>query len=108
MKLAENYSYIPEKDQLVVETLYDPAETIEANKEERALAPKHRISNGKALVKVMDIDEEHILALINKGYNLLSPDPDEWRRALLYIQSNEPVWMTVNGKPIATFRQRWI
>ena len=41
-------------------------------------------------------------------YNLLSPDPDEWKRALLYIQANEPVWMTVNGKPIASFRQRWV
>lgn len=104
----EKWSYIESEDKLVCETVYDPTETIEANKEARAIAPKHQISNGKMLTKVMDIDLDHITALKNLGYNLLSPDPDEWRRALLYIQANEPVWMTVNGKPIATFRQRWI
>lgn len=108
MKIAENRSYIPETDKIVVETVYDPTETIEANKEARALAPKHHISNGKMLTKVMDIDMEHILALRNQGYDLLSPDPDEWKRALLYIQANEPVWLTVNGKPIAAFKQRWV
>lgn len=104
----EKYEYIESEDRLVVTTLYDPTETIEANKEKRALAPKHCISNGKLLVQVMDIEAEHIVALKNMGYNLLSPDPDEWKRALLYIQANEPVWLTVNGKPIASFRQRWI
>jgi hypothetical protein len=104
----EKMEYIDSEDKLVITTTYDPTETIEANKEARALAPKHHISNGKALVKVMDIEAEHIVALKNMGYNLLSPDPDEWKRALLYIQANEPVWMTVNGRPIASFRQRWI
>ncbi len=92
----------------VVRTVYDPTETIEANKEARAIAPKFKISNGKLLVKVMDIDEGHVIALRNMGYDLLSPDPAETKRALLYIQQNEPVWMTVNGKPIAKFRQRWV
>jgi hypothetical protein len=104
----EKLEYIDSEDKLVITTTYDPSETIDANKEARALAPKHHISNGKLLTKVMDIDADHITALKNLGYNLLSPDPDEWKRALLYIQSNEPVWMTVNGKPIASFRQRWI
>jgi hypothetical protein len=104
----EKMEYIDSEDKLVITTTYDPSETIDANKEARALAPKHHISNGKLLTKVMDIDADHITALKNLGYNLLSPDPDEWKRALLYIQSNEPVWLTVNGKPIASFRQRWV
>jgi hypothetical protein len=108
MKLAESRLYDEATDSLTVQTVYDPTATIEANKEERLTAPKHHISNGKALVKVMDIDAEHVLALRNQGYDLLSPDPDEWKRVLLYIQQNEPVWMTVNGKPIASFRQRWV
>jgi hypothetical protein len=108
MRVAENRSYIEEQDRLVVETVYDATDTIEANKEARALAPKHHVSQGKMLTKVMDIDMDHILALKNLGYNLLSPDPDEWKRALLYIQANEPVWLTVNGKPIASFKQRWV
>jgi hypothetical protein len=100
--------YIESEDKLVITTTYDPTETIEANKEARALAPKHHISNGKMLVKVMDIPAEHIEALRNMGYDFLSPDPEEWKRALLYVQANEPVWLTVNGKPIASFRQRWV
>ena len=101
-------SIVDSDGRLVVKTTYDPTATIEANKEARAIAPKHRVSNGKLLTKVMEIDEGHIVALKNLGYNLLSPDPDEWKRALLYIQANEPVWMTVNGKPIAQFRQRFV
>lgn len=108
MRLAEKRTYDEARDSLIVTTTYDPTETIEANKEARLTAPKHTISNGKSLVKVMDIDADHILALKEKGYNLLSPDPDEWKRALRYIQTHEPVWLTVNGKPIADFRQRWI
>lgn len=104
----ETRSFVDSQDRLVVHTRYDPTATIEANAEARALAPKHRVSNGKLLTKVMEIDEGHIVALKNLGYNLLSPDPDEWKRALLYIQNNEPVWMTVNGKPIAQFRQRFV
>jgi hypothetical protein len=104
----EKTTYIESEDRLVVETIYDPTATIEANKEARALAPKHHISNGKLLTKVMEIEGDHIIALKNLGYNLLSPDPQEWRRALLYIQQNEPVWLTVNGKPIASFKQRWV
>lgn len=106
--MYQERTYIESEDKVVVRTVYDPTETIEANKEARLTAPKHKISNGKALVKVMDIPEEHVIALINKGYNLLSPDPEEWKRALRYIQQHEPVWMTVKGKPIADFRQRWV
>jgi hypothetical protein len=100
-------SYDELTDKLIVRTVYDPTATIAANKEARALAPKHKVSNGKLLTKVMEIEAEHIVALKNIGYDLLSPDPDEWKRALLYIQQHEPVWLTVNGKPIAAFRQVW-
>ena len=51
---TETTQYIESEDKLVITTTYDPTETLEANKEERALAPKHRISNGKLLTKVMD------------------------------------------------------
>lgn len=105
---TETTQYIESEDKLVITTTYDPTETLEANKEERALAPKHRVSNGKLLTKVMEISEGHIVALRNMGYDLLSPDPDEWKRALLYIQANEPYWLTVNGTPIAKFRQQWV
>lgn len=104
----ETVDYIESEDKLVITTTYDATETLEANKEARALAPKHKISSGKLLTKVMEISEGHIVALRNIGYDLMSPDPDEWRRALLYIQTHEPYWLTVNGKPIAKFRQSWV
>lgn len=103
----ERKSFDQLSGKMVVQTTYDPTETLEANKEARALAPKHKISNGKLLTKVMDIHPDHIQALRNVGYDLYSPDPDEWKRALLYIQNNEPYWLTVNGKPFAAFRQKW-
>ena len=106
--MKQTSQYVEETDSLVVTTTYDPTATLEANKEARLTAPKHRISNGKVLVKVMEIEEGHIIALKELGYNLLSPDQDEVKRALLYVQNNEPYWMTVNGKPIAKFRQRWV
>ena len=46
--------------------------------------------------------------LHNLGYKLLSPDPDEVRRALLYVQQNEPHLMTVNKKAFAKKRTTWL
>lgn len=45
--------------------------------------------------------------LKNMGYNLLSSDPEEVRRALLYIQSEENDLLSVDGKPFAKKRVKW-
>ena len=103
----ETRSFVDAEDRLVVHTRYDPTATIEANAEARALAPKHRVSNGKLLTKVMDIDEGHIVALKNLGYNILSPDPDEVKRALLYIQAEEKHHLTMPGNPIGKKKHAW-
>jgi translation elongation factor P/translation initiation factor 5A len=102
----EKLHYYEPEDTLVIETIYDPSALIEQNKAERAAVGKPRLSDSR-LVKVASIDEDHIVALKNKGYNLMSSDKEEVRRALCYIQENEQVWMTVEGRPFAMWRPKW-
>lgn len=107
----EKMSYIESEDKLVIETIYDPTKTLEANEADRQDRPEHgkyRTVRDTQLVKVASVDMDHIVALKNQGYDLLSADPDEFRRALVYIQNNEPHWLTVNGKPFATWRPKWV
>lgn len=105
----EKYHYIPEKDQLVIETIYNPTEVIEENKRIRNSGEKVVFgSKGQQMVKVASIDMDHIVALKNLGYDLLSPDPAEVKRALLYVQTHENDWMLVDGKPIGEKRQTWV
>jgi hypothetical protein len=102
----EKLHYIEDKDQLVVETVYDPSALIEQNKREKAANGKVRFDNAR-LVKVASLHPDHVTALHNMGYNIYSSDKDECRRAFCYIQENEPDWMVVEGKPFAMFRPKW-
>ena len=104
----EKRTYIEAEDKLVVETIYDAATTVEVNARRRQVAPKQFTTGGKSLVHVASLPMEHLIALENSGYDLMSADPDERRRALVYIQNHEPAWMTVNGKPFASFRPKWV
>lgn len=105
----EKYHYIPEKDQLVIETVYDASAVVENNKAIRNSGERVVFgSKGQQMLKVASIDMDHITALRNMGYDLMSPDPAEVKRALLYVQANEQAWMLVDGKPIADKKQVWI
>lgn len=106
----EKMHYLENEDKLVIENIYDPTAVLEQNAAERADRPEHgkyRTDSKIGLVKVASLPEEHIIALKNKGYNLLSPDPQEVRRALVYIQQHEPHWLTVNGTPFSMHRPKW-
>lgn len=106
--MTTEYLYDELTNTLGIRTTYDPSAVIEANKEQRALGRQYLgVGKQTRLVHVARIDNDHIEALKNLGYDFHSPDPDERRRALLYIQNNEPVWMTVDGKPFASFKQKW-
>jgi hypothetical protein len=48
-----------------------------------------------------------VVRLKNLGYNLLSPDPEEVKRALLYIQSEEKAHLSMPGTPISKKKQSW-
>jgi hypothetical protein len=105
----EKWSYIESEDKLVCETTYDPTAVLEANKALRNSGEKQVFgSKGQQLVKVASIDMDHIVALRNMGYDLLSPDPAEVKRALLYVQAMENDWMVVDGKPIADRKTVWV
>ena len=93
-----------------MKTVYDSSGTIDANKKARDRTPrtgKYAAANA-GLVHALRIEEGDVLRLRNMGYNLLSPDKDEFRRALLYIQQNEPWHMVVDGKPFAKNRAAWV
>ena len=105
----EKVHYLEPEDRLVIETIYDPSEVIEANKAQRNSGERVTVgSKGQQLVHVARIDMDHLVALKNMGYHLLSPDPQEVKRALLYVQSMENDWMVVGGKPISEKKQVWL
>lgn len=92
---------------MVVTTTYDNSAVLELNQAQRNAKVDGPQFKGN-LAHVARVDLGDVERLITLGYNLLSPDPDEIRRALLYIQSNEPHLLTVNKKPFAKVRPRWV
>ena len=92
---------------MVVQTAYDNTEVMEENLTIRNAQPESGQYKGN-FCRVGSIHMGDIVRLKNIGYNLLSPDPDEVKRALLYIQSNEKHLLTVNGKPFAKNKAQWV
>lgn len=106
-ELIRQSSYIESEDKLVVKTTYDNSGIIEANKQARNDASEFQKYKGN-LCHVGRLHLGDIERLANMGYNLFSPDHDEVRRALVYIQENEPYLLTVPGKPFAKVRNKWV
>jgi hypothetical protein len=103
----EEYSYIEAEDKLVIKTTYDATDIIEENAALRAQAPVTIGSKGQQLVLAMRIPEEHVIALRLDGYDILSSDPAEARRAMLYVQQHQAKFLTTDKKMIAERRQSW-
>jgi hypothetical protein len=104
--LVETSHYDEASDSLVVKTTFDSSAVIAANRQAQNDAPETGRYKGN-LAHVGRIHMGDIVRLKNEGFNLLSPDPDEVKRALLHIQSNEKYLLTVPGTPIAKRRQSW-
>ncbi len=104
--LEYSSGYNAETDSLIIKTSFDNRDVIEANLQARNAAPETGRYKGN-LVHIGRIHLGDIERLKNEGYNLLSPDPDEVRRALLHIQSNEKALLTVPGNPIAKKKAIW-
>jgi hypothetical protein len=64
-------------------------------------------SKGQQMLKAAVIPMEHIQELKNLGYDLLSPDPAEFRRALVYIQNNQQQFMATDKKVFSTVKPKW-
>jgi len=109
MSIKETTRYNESDDQLIVTTTYDNSDIIEASKQAINAAPefgRYKTSNS-GMVHAGRIHEGDIVRLKNMGYNLLSPDRDEVKRALLYIQTNEPYLLTLPGKPFSKKKVNW-
>ncbi len=92
---------IHEEDKFHVVHSYDAEPVIEQNKSERDAFTTYKAAGLKnGMVKVASLHQGDVERLSSLGYDLLSPDPEEWRRALLYIQSEQKALMTVTGKPL--------
>lgn len=107
--MKEDITYNASDDQLIIKTTYDNSDVLKANQIQRNEAPefgRYKQKNTQ-MVHVGRIAEGDIVRLKQLGYNLLSPDKEEWKRALLYIQQNEPHLLTVPGKPFAKKRAIW-
>lgn len=105
--LIETSSYDQLEDKLIVKTSYDNSAVLAANLQARNAAPETGRYKG-TMAHIGRIHMGDIVRLKNQGFNLLSPDQDEVKRALLHIQSNEKYLLTVPGNPIAKKRQAWV
>jgi hypothetical protein len=103
----ETISYIESEDKLVIKTTYDATATIENNAAIRTGDPVTIGSKGQRMVLAASIPEEHVTALKNLGYNLLSPDQQEVRRTLCFIQSEQSAFLTTDKKMFALHRPKW-
>lgn len=104
--LVEKSFYDEASDSLVVKTSYDSSAVLAANNHQRIATPETGRYKGN-LVHVGRIHMGDVIRLKNEGYDLLSADPDEAKRALLHIQSNERYHLTVPGTPIAKKKLAW-
>lgn len=104
--LKETSTYDELTDTLIVKTTYDNYAVIADNIMTKNLAPETGRYKGN-LVKVGSIHLGDVVRLKNLGYNILSPDPDEVKRALLYIQAEEKSHLSVPGTPIGKKKQAW-
>lgn len=98
--------YDESSDRVLIKHSYDPSEVLGQNQRLRNAASETTRYKGN-LCHVGSIHEGDVIRLQNMGYNLLSADPDETRRALCYIQTSEPHLLTVPGKPFARVRPVW-
>lgn len=93
-------------DRIISSVTYDPSDVLDANAAMRADRQGPQKYKGN-LVHAARIHLGDVERLKNIGYNLLSPDPEEVKRALLYIQSEEKKHLTVDGTPFASKRAKW-
>lgn len=106
--IKETLAYDETTDELSVTTSYDAEPVLDSNKRIKNSTSSKAIKRYDGnFVHAARFHEGDVVRLINLGYNLLSPDPEEVRRALVYVQNHEPHLMLVHGKPFAKQRVKW-
>lgn len=86
--------HITSDNRLVHETSYDADPALEHAEMIRQQGGLTLGSKGQQLVHVASFNEGDIVRLRNLGYDLLSADPAESHRALLYARDNEAKFIT--------------
>lgn len=99
-KVTESISYDENTDMLIVERWQDVEPILKANAAARRACPEFG-KYKKTLTPLISLSQVDVDRLYALGYDILSPDKEEERRALLYIQRHEPHLMRVTGKPLA-------
>ena len=93
---------------ITVKSVYDAEPVLESNRIERNEFRNYKsreIAGG--LVKVATLHPGDIERLRNMGYNIMSHDRDEFKRALLFLQSEQKNLLTVEGKPFSKKTNSW-
>lgn len=99
MRLKQEHSYIPEQDRLVTHTVYDAEPALIEAEQARQQGGVMVGSKGQQMLKACVIPLDHISKVKEEsGYDLLSPDPEQWRKALAYIQANHSLFMATDKK----------
>ena len=99
--------YDEESDKLVTQLTYDNSAVLSANIEAQKQAPETGRYKGN-FAHVGRVHMGDIARLKAAGFDLLSSDPEEVKRALLHIQSNERHLLMVPGTPIARKKTQWV
>ena len=99
MRIAQTSTLIPEMEKVVVTTTYDAEPALREAEEARQAGGVFVGSKGQAMLKACVLPMDHILKVKEEsGYDLLSPDPEQWRKALLYIQQHHTRFMATDKK----------
>lgn len=108
MSIKETWHYDEMGDSLTVKSSYDAQPVLDQNKAIKNDKSSKAIQKYDGnMVHAASFAEGDVDRLHKMGYKLLSADPDEVRRALVYVQENEPHLMLVHGKPFARQRVKW-
>lgn len=110
MRISQTSTLIPELGKVAVQTVYDAEPALKEAEEARQMGDVLIGSKGQQMLKACVIPMDHITRVKEEsGYDLLSPDPEEWRKALLYIQQNHQRFMATDKK-VFTGReaQKWV
>ncbi len=109
MSIKETIKYDEVEDSLTVSVNYDAEPVLDSNKRIKSSLNSKAIKKyDGTLVHAARFHEGDVVRLKNLGYNLLSPDQSEVRRALVYVQENEPHLLLVHGKPFTKQRIKWM
>lgn len=110
MRLARKSTVVEDIGKVVVETTYDAESALQEAEEARQRGGVLIGSKGQQMLKACVIPLDHITKVKEEsGFDLLSPDPEQWRMALAYIQANHQRFMATDKK-VFTGReaQKWV